>query len=88
MAPDQVAESADLLLGVELGAQVEEVELDAAGVLLGVAGGQQVPVALGGGAAEGEIHDPPRGLPGDVRLRAGGSPLGALPISPSRGGRK
>ena len=75
VGPHQVAEGADLLLGVELGAQVEEVQegpqaeahhevlavverQDAAGVLLGIAGREQVAVALGGGASEIEIDRP------------------------------
>ena len=72
MGPDQVAEFAYFLLGIEFGPQVEEVQQgpqgeahhevlavikgqDAAGMFFGEAGGQQVAVALGGGAAELQI---------------------------------
>ena len=72
MGPHQIAELADLQLGIELGPQIHEVQecpqaeahhkmlavvegKDAAGVLLGETGLEQIPVALGGTSAQIEI---------------------------------
>ena len=75
MGPHQITEFADLLLGIELGAQVHEMQegpqaeahdkmlavvkrQDAAGVLLGEAGGQHFAIALRRRAAQGQILGP------------------------------
>ena len=72
VGPHQIAELADLQLGIELGPQIHEVQecpqaeahhkmlavvegKDAAGVLFGEAGPEQIPVALSCASAEIKI---------------------------------